>query len=349
MLLTAGSGSRLRPLTAHRAKPTLPLLGRPLIEYQMKMLAEWGVAQVVANLHHGQKQLRAILEGAARELDMEVVFSVEEQLMGTAGGLALARETLAEMHGDTFLLMNGDTLCRFDLDALVESFDSSSMETSVLLRERPAGIAYTSVHAENGIVLGIGEDGGSMGRHMFAGVWLAHERLLERLGDEPTGLEVELMPALVASRRMAASVQNCDWLTIDTPRRYLNASRAMLREEILRDWWSSESFALPANDMGRVAAGEHCRLADGASFTGEVIVGSSCRIDSGAEVHNSILWDGVHVKKGARVRNSILADGISVQNDAQVDDEILMRVDSSSARFRSAELVQGVVRAPIRR
>ena len=348
MLLTAGLGSRLRPLTAYRAKPTVPMVGRPLIEYQLRMLAEWGVDEVVANLHHGRDELRRVLESCASEQGIDIAFSVEDELMGTAGGLALAAEKLRGMQGETFLLMNGDTLAQFDLDDLASSFDDR-LEATILLRDRPVGVAHTSVSAEGGKVLGIGGEGETMGPYMFAGVWIAHHRMLERLSGEPRGLETEVMPVLIQEGLLGASVQDCEWLTIDTPRRYLNACRAMLRRDIFRRWWAGDVVDGLHGENGRVVASAGCRISDSASLNGEVILGENCRIDSGAEIQNCVLWNDVHVRAGASMRNSILCDGVEVAKNTQVNDQILMRVEGTTERFRSDEVSSGMVRTPLAR
>ncbi|HJS72714.1 MAG TPA: sugar phosphate nucleotidyltransferase, partial [Vicinamibacteria bacterium] len=115
MVLAAGFGKRLRPLTTSYAKPALPLLGRPMIEYALRGIARQGIREVVVNLHHRPDSLEPALERASRTLSIHR--SIETEILGTAGGLKKAAEFLGP---GVFLLLNGDTLSDFDLPAMAE-------------------------------------------------------------------------------------------------------------------------------------------------------------------------------------------------------------------------------------
>ena len=113
MVLAAGQGSRLRPLTDTCPKPMLPLGGKPLLEHVITLLAHHGFDEVVVNLHHLPEQIRAYF-GDGSTWGVRLSYSHEEQLLGTAGAVA----RMADFFDQPFLVYYGDNLCNMDLGAL---------------------------------------------------------------------------------------------------------------------------------------------------------------------------------------------------------------------------------------
>ena len=110
MILAAGRGTRLRPLTDRTPKPLLQVAGRPLIEHHLDRLAALGIERVVINLHHLGDRIRAALGDGSR-WGMTLAYSEEAELLETAGGL---RAALALLGPDPFLVLNGDVFCDYD-------------------------------------------------------------------------------------------------------------------------------------------------------------------------------------------------------------------------------------------
>ena len=116
LILAAGEGTRLRPLTLDRPKPMLPIAGRPLLEHTIAWLKRHGITQMAINLHHRPE---AITEhfGDGRRWGVQIVYSHEEQPLGTAG----AARRLQSFFGDTFVVVYGDVLTDMDLTAMLDS------------------------------------------------------------------------------------------------------------------------------------------------------------------------------------------------------------------------------------
>ena len=104
MILAAGRGERLRPLTDRTPKPMIPIAGEPLIVHQLRWLRRGGVRDVVINLHHLGEQIEAEV-GSGRELGMRVCYSREEELLETGGGI---KRALAHLRPGPFVVLNGD-------------------------------------------------------------------------------------------------------------------------------------------------------------------------------------------------------------------------------------------------
>src|SRR5579862_3552021 len=104
MILAAGKGTRLRPLTDSVPKPLIDVAGRPMIAYPLEVLRQAGIAEVVINLHHHGGQIRAAL-GNGRAYGVDIIYSEEDPILDTGGAIAAARTYLAD---DTFVVLNAD-------------------------------------------------------------------------------------------------------------------------------------------------------------------------------------------------------------------------------------------------
>ena len=118
LLLTAGLGTRLRPLTYVRAKAAVPINGEALVRRVIRGLAAAGIAELVLNLHHRPASIAALV-GDGSDLGVSVRYSWEQPVLGSAGGPRRALPLLVDSDDETFLIVNGDTLTDVDIRALV--------------------------------------------------------------------------------------------------------------------------------------------------------------------------------------------------------------------------------------
>ena len=342
MVLAAGFGKRLRPLSVQTAKPALPLMGRPLIEYILRRLARAGVREVIVNLHHHLETVTPSLERAPAELSIHR--SVEAELLGTAGGLKKVECHFASE--DAFLLLNADTLVDFDVDAMMRVHRDSGALATLLLRPKPARSPFsTVVMGADGRIESI-VVGGSDGEWMFAGVWVLSPKILERLSVAPGGLEKELLPGLIAERAAYACPQKPNWITIDTPRRYWDACLTMARERLFEDDWNVEFLSVyqPAN----VWAGPGTRIEAGVEFHGDVVLGAGCHVMRGARIEHTICWDQVEVSHGTRLDNCVITEGVVLRPELELTDRLVMRVAGDDSELRKREIRDELLIANLR-
>jgi NDP-sugar pyrophosphorylase family protein len=345
MVLAAGLGRRLRPLTVCWAKPTLPILGRPLIEYSLALLERADVQDVIVNLHHKPESIKEVSLASARGLNLH--FSEEPSILGTAGGLKKVEPLLRD---ETFVLLNGDTLVDVDLTEMIRWHRDYGGEATLLLRPKPAGSDYTAIGLDEGAR--IVSMGGEPSRPlMFAGVWVLEPRVLERIPPERfCGLETELLPSLITEGRAFGYVEDAAWFDIGTPRRYLKACLETARRGIFREMWQAEVLSSIENSSDViVAAGPGTKIDSRAHFTGDVVLGADCKIQSSALIQKSLLWDGVGVGRGAVVRNSIVAAEVQLAPGSQTENKIVLNAEKMCQEFRAREVTEGHVVAEIKR
>ncbi len=224
MILAAGLGTRLRPIAYTTPKPMFPLGGRPLIARLVDSLIAAGITEVIVNLHHLPEAIEKYLP--AEFPNARFHFSLEPQILGTAGGVRKVR-ALLEREED-FILMNGDTFQRPPIDDLRRVRREKDAMATLTLRHPPAGDRYTAVWEENGLITGYGQGRGSS--LMFSGSHCVSSRVFRYIPDrdvsEMTGDVYN--PLVKNGRERIAAVVNDDpmWFDIGTAQRYLIASRA---------------------------------------------------------------------------------------------------------------------------
>ena len=182
MILAAGLGTRLRPLTATTPKPLLPVGDTPLIVWNLLLLRQYGIHEVIINLHYLGHMIQQALGDGSR-WDMQLTYSHEPVILGTGGGLKAAESFFA---GEDFLVLNGDTLIELDLDDILQLHASRGALATMVLREDPHveqwGVVETTeddrVLTINGRGWDIDGSNSTAKRRMFAGVHVLNPQVL---------------------------------------------------------------------------------------------------------------------------------------------------------------------------
>jgi mannose-1-phosphate guanylyltransferase len=274
------------------AKPALPLLGRPLIQWTLELLAEHGVTDVVVNLHHLPRTVVRAVGDPAR-LGIRVTYSRERTILGTSGGPRKVRDYFGD---EPFLLVNGDMAFDFDLTSLVERHRRSGARATLALKPNPDPRAYGPVMTgRRGWIASLaGMPRPVPGRPLlFTGVHVLDPALLDRLPRGPSDSVRDLYAPLVAEGGGLLGVRvRGPWYDLGSPRRYLASSLSML---------VSGFRGRPAGSFVHPEARVHA----GARVFRSVI-GSGSVVEEGAEVRESVLWDNVSVGPGATLRRCVV-------------------------------------------
>jgi NDP-sugar pyrophosphorylase family protein len=299
MVLAAGLGTRMRPLTLLRAKPALAVMNRPLLHWTLDLLARNGVTDVMINLHHLPWTVMEAV-GDGRVFGLRVSYSREPRILGTGGGPRKVRSFFGD---EPFILVNGDMVFDFDLRGLVRRHETAGARATLALRPNPDPRRYSAIRtAKGGRVTSLaGLPRPTRGTaSLFTGVHVLDPALLQRLPAGPSDTVRDLYAPLVAEGETVLGVRvRGKWFDIGSPSLYLASHRALLaagfggarRGRLLH----------PDAEVHREA-----RVA-------RSVVGPGCVIEAGARVAGSVLWDGVRVGPRAQVRDSILATGTRVR------------------------------------
>lgn len=313
MILSAGYGTRLWPLTEDRTKPAIPILGKPLVGYVAEYLAGYGCDDIVVNLHHRPESVRAAL-GDGSKFGVRLHYVEEPVILGTSGALDNARDLL---EGETFVVMNGKIITDIDLNAALETHRrTGAIATLVLLPNRECQ-RFTVVDVAGGCLKGFGSMpvlSDYVGRDpplMFTGIQILEPRIFDyvprRLFSHST---TDVYPQAIAKgERIATHVTTGMWYELSTLQRYLDISLAMLAER-----------------------GE------------DLAAGSACVISERADVRHSILWDGVVIEPNARIGRAVLGDGVRIPAGEIVNDSVVVRKSLVQGTSPPPKALKGVVK-----
>ena len=291
LILTAGLGTRLRPLTFVRAKAAVPVNGEPIVRRVISWLAAQEIRDLVLNLHHHPASIAAVV-GDGGDLGARVRYSWENPVLGSAGGPRHALPLLTD-GGDRgqggsatdFILVNGDTLTDLDLHQLVETHRTSGALVTMALIPNPQPDRYGGVTVADGFVTGFTRRGSQEKSFHFVGVQVTRAEVFGGLEDNvPAETVMQLYPQLIKedASSIAAHVVDARFADVGAPADYLETSLEL-------------------------AAREGSRLVSGRGVS----------IDATAEVRRTAVWDRVEIAARARLEDCIVCDGVRVPEGAR--------------------------------
>jgi NDP-sugar pyrophosphorylase family protein len=146
MVLAAGQGTRLHPLTEHTPKALVPVAGRPMIEYSLLLLKRYGIREIIINLHHLGDQIESYL-GDGKQWGLQITYSKEPELLDTGGGLLKAKPFLQD---GTFIVINTDVLIDLALSDLVAFHEKNRAVATLVLRPDPLADQFGSMEIDGG-------------------------------------------------------------------------------------------------------------------------------------------------------------------------------------------------------
>ncbi len=219
MILAAGLGTRLRPLTHSIPKALVSVMGRPLIAYPLLFLKSQGIKEVVINLHHLGEKIRETL-GNGSSYGMRIFYSPEDPLLDTGGGIKQAQSLL---EGETFLVLNCDTIIDLSLDAVLDFHRRSQATATMVLRQDPNATCYgvieTDQHHRIRRFLGTpAEVSYALQPWMFTGLHIMEPRVFSFMpATRPFSSTRETYPQmLLAGEPLFGFAHSGSWLVVDS-------------------------------------------------------------------------------------------------------------------------------------
>lgn len=330
MVLAAGRGERMQPLTAAIPKPAVPVLGRPLIREVLGRLSADGWRDVTLNLHHLPERLEAMLgDGSSSGLDA-LHYSLETDLLGTGGGLRHAERHLRG-HG-TILVRNSDFLADIDLEAALGTHLASGCPATLVMTGARDGYTKVPVDAA-GHVLGFGDldperEARVAGRWLFTGYHFIEEEILDRLpADGPSDIVAAAYRTLAAERRLATHVADGFWWEFGTPATYLEGTLRLLAMDDGRRTGILDGDPVDLVEGHPVALGAGADLAGPEVIAGPCAIGARSRVEPGARVRESVVLSDAAIGRNARLTRCIVGPDAVVPSGADLADTIVCAGD----------------------
>ena len=297
LVLTAGLGTRLRPLTYVRAKPAVPVVGETVIRRIIRWLARAGIREVVLNLHYRPEGITAET-GDGSDLDVRVRYSWEQPILGSAGG---PRHALSLLGRETFFVVNGDTITDVDLCALADAHARSEAIVTLALTRNRDPLRYGGIALdEDGIVTTFVPRGSAEPADHFIGVQIVDR---SAFSDLPDGVPAEafggVYQKLLAQRPGSVRGFVCEagFWDLGTTGDYLATTLAIARRENVRQ--------LP--------------------------LGRRSRVDSSSRLLDTIVWDDVVVEKDCELIRCIIADGARIPAGSRLTEMAIVPANGRTA------------------
>ena len=306
MILCAGLGTRLRPLTYHWPKPALPLLGQPLLRYSLALLSSAGIREIGINTHHLPEAMQACAGAECARLALRLTLVHEPTLQGTGGGIRGLRRFLEQ---DDFIVLNGDILFAVELAPILEAHRTGGAAATMVLLPMPKGERYGAVEVDRDRrirrIAGHGPGGPGLSPWHFSGVHVMSPAVFDFMSPEgPEDLHravyVRMMEAGLVLR---AHFGGGYWSDVGTPSGYLAAQTDLLFGRVPLEAFPGVS---PFETSGARTSGE--------GIISPSLVDGTARIGTGA-----VVGPAAYVGRGARVGDAARLARCAVLDETRVD------------------------------
>jgi NDP-sugar pyrophosphorylase family protein len=362
MILAAGYGTRLWPLTIDRAKPAIPFMGRPLVGYVAEYLAQFGCREIAVNLHHQAESVRAAL-GAGTSFGVRLQYFDEPEILGTSGALDNAREFLAR---DTFIVVNGKIATNINLREALATHRRARALATLVLRRNVERERYSVVHVRDGLV------------ERFGGFPApASDKVRDANSVPPTSVgvaEINDQRSAISDQQLTSDEQqptsseqqsaiHNPQSAIETP---LMFTGIHILEPRIFDFIPRGIFSDTVTDVYQPAmrAGERiaAHIATGYWYElstvrryldtslalmrragRDVELGPRSIIEPDADVRDAVLWEAAHVAAGAHVRRAILGAGVRVLAGETIENAAVVRAELVRATEQPAKGLTGTI------
>ncbi len=318
MVLAAGMGTRLRPLTDSVPKPLAPIGNVPLLERTLIWLGHQGCKTAVVNLHYLPEQVRDTL-GSGERLSIELWYSHEPELLGTSGALANAAGFFDS--DEPLLVVYGDNLIEADLQPLLQLHREKSADVTMALftPDDPSACGMVEVDSGGAVISFIEKpaEGQTPATLANAGIYVLNGSLLAELPSGAHDFGSDIFPAwLAAGKRIFAAPLQGYLQDTGTPERYRRAN------------WDVLEGRLKQRAHGRLVGGsvvgEGAIIDPSARLESGNLIGASCVIAEDVRLTDCILWPGAAIERGSMLTNVIVGCDAVVPQGTHASDAILV-------------------------
>lgn len=321
VVLVGGMGTRLRPLTLSAPKPMLPTAGLPFLTHLLSRIADAGIEHVVLGTSYKAGVFEAEF-GDGSKLGLQIDYVVEDEPLGTGGGIA---NVASKLRHDTAVVFNGDVLSGCDLRALLDSHAENQADVTLHLVRvgDPRAFGCVPTESDGTVTAFLEKTQDPPTDQINAGCYVFKRSIIEQI---PTGralsVEREVFPLLLAEgRKVCGYVDSTYWRDMGTPEDFVRGSADLVRgiapspalthqrgEKLVHD---GASVAPGALLIGGTVIGRGAEIAGGARLDGAVIF-DGAKVGAGAVIERSIIGFGAHIGPRALIRDGVIGDGADV-------------------------------------
>ncbi len=314
MLLAAGLGTRLRPLTCGVSKCMVPVINKPSLFYSLNLLRESKINEVAINLYHQGNQVKDYLRDGEK-FDIQVLYSEEDSLMGTAGGL----KKMESYFNDTFLVLSADGITDFDIQQAVQFHREKGALATVVLKKTEEkfryGVALRNKQARITQFVEKPSWGDALSDEINTGIYIFEPDIFSYIpAGEPYDLGHQVLPSLAKKGKAVYGYLMDDyWIDMGNLADYRKVQRDILE--------GRTGVEISGKEIKKgIWMGENTYISKSADLEPPLVIGNNCCIEEKVKMGKyTILGDRVTIKKEARLEKCILWDDVLIEEKAYLD------------------------------
>lgn len=335
LVLVGGYGTRLRPLTLSKPKPLVEFANKAIVLHQVEALAAVGVTHVILAVNYRAEMLEQEMKAQGDRLGIKITMSLEDQPLGTAGPLALARDALTA-DSEPFFVLNSDIICNYPFQKLLEYHKSHGKEGTIVVTkvDEPSKYGVVVYDVDTGkIEKFVEKPKVFVSNKINAGMYVFNPAILKRIKLQPTSIEKEVFPRMSQDGELHAFSLEGFWMDIGQPKDFLTGMCLYLNSVQSRDQLILEKGPhIIGNVLKHPSAtiGNNCRIGP------NVVIGPDVVIEDGARISRTTLLAGARVKSHSWINSciigweSVVGQWVRIENisvlgeDVEVQDELYL-------------------------
>jgi len=332
LILVGGFGTRLRPLTLSVPKPIVEFANKPSIIHQIEALVMIGVDEVVLAVNYQPELMSDCMKEWEGRLGVKITYSKEDEPLGTAGPLALARDILSK-DKEPFFVLNSDVICPFPFKELLEFHKRHGAEGTIMVTkvDEPSKYGVVISSPEGKISQFVEKPQVYVGNKINAGLYIFNPSILNRIQPKPTSIEKEIFPQMAAEGQLYSMVLPGFWMDIGQPKDFLAGTCLYLGHQLET---SPGTLKIGPGITGPVMIDPTAKIGSGCSIGPNVVVGPNVTIGDGVRLRDTVVLEGVKIGSNSWISKSIIGwksvigKWVRMQNvtvlgmDVQVSDEL---------------------------
>lgn len=329
--MAAGYGTRLEPLTIAVPKPMVPIVNLPTMQHNLELLKRYGFKEIVANIHYHPEQIENYF-GDGYSFGVNLAYSFEEELLGTAGGVRRMAVDIADVQ-ETFLILSSDALTDINLKRVVDFHKKKKALVTVALSKvsDPSDFGV-AIKDQEGKIIGFQEKPKpeeAKSDLANAGVYVMEPEILKMIPPGFYDFGKQLFPALISEKAAVYGYPMVEyWSDVGGLEKYIQSSYDAMKgivqirvpgKRVASSTWIGERGRIDesARFEGAVIVGGRCRIGRDV-YIRDAVIGDKCVIEDGTVITGSVLWSDTVIESGVEITRSVLGSWCQVGEKVKI-------------------------------
>lgn len=326
IILSAGEGSRMRPLTLTKPKTMLPVAGKPIIQYNIESLRDNGITDILLIVHYKEEIVRNYF-GDGSDFGVNISYKTQKDFLGTANAISYGEDFI----DDSIIVLNGDIILDDEIiHEIIKKYNYLSPDTLMLLTEVEDPSAFGVVEIENGNIKNIVEKPKreeAPSNLVNAGIYIFNKDIFDKIRETEISErgEYEITDSVSLqiedNKKVIGHKTSKDWIDVGRPWELIEVN-----EELIGKLKTEIKGTVEAGAVihGEVFLDEGSVIKAGVYIEGNVYIGKNCDIGPNSYIRgNTYFGDNVHVGNAVEIKNSIIMENTNVSHLSYVGDSVI--------------------------